>query len=47
MALKAELGFGMMRLPVISGNATDFDYDHLKQMVDAYLAGGFNYFDTS
>ena len=47
MALKAELGFGMMRLPVISGNATDFDYDHLNQMVDAYLAGGFNYFDTS
>ena len=47
MALKAELGFGMMRLPVKNGNATDFDYDHLNKMVDAYLAGGYNYFDTS
>ena len=47
MALKAELGFGMMRLPVKNGSATDFDYEHLNQMVDAYLAGGYNYFDTS
>ena len=47
MALKAELGFGMMRLPVKNGNATDFDYEHLNRMVDAYLAGGYNYFDTS
>ena len=47
MALKAELGFGMMRLPVKNGNATDFDYDHLNRMVDAYLAGGYNYFNTS
>ena len=47
MALNAELGFGMMRLPVKNGSATDFDYDHLNRMVDAYLAGGYNYFDTS
>ena len=47
MALKSTLGFGMMRLPVKNGNPTDFDYDHLNRMVDAYLAAGYNYFDTS
>lgn len=47
MALKASLGFGMMRLPVKNGVPTDFDYDKLNTMVDAYLAAGYNYFDTS
>ena len=47
MALKSELGFGMMRLPVLNGNPTDFDYEHLNRMVDTYLEAGFNYFDTS
>ncbi len=42
-----ELGFGMMRLPVKNGIATDFDYAKLNEMVDLYLANGFNYFDTS
>ena len=37
----------MMRLPVKNGDATDFDYEQLNQMVDAYLAAGYNYFDTS
>ena len=41
-----NLGFGMMRLPVISG-PTDFDYEHLNQMVDAFLDAGYTYFDTS
>ncbi len=41
-----NLGFGMMRLPVLSG-PTDFDYEQLNQMVDAFLAAGFTYFDTS
>ena len=41
-----NLGFGMMRLPVISG-PTDFDYEHLNRMVDAFLEAGFTYFDTS
>ena len=31
-----NLGFGMMRLPVISG-PTDFDYQQLNDMVDAFL----------
>ena len=42
-----NLGFGMMRLPVLNGAATDFDYEQLNQMVDAFLAAGYNYFDTS
>ena len=45
--LKSRLGFGMMRLPVRNGNPTDFDYDELNRMVDAFLEAGFTYFDTS
>ena len=41
-----NLGFGMMRLPVKSG-PTDFDYDQLNAMVDAFLDAGYTYFDTS
>ena len=41
-----NLGFGMMRLPVISG-PTDFDYEQLNDMVDAFLEAGYTYFDTS
>ena len=41
-----NLGFGMMRLPVKSGQ-TDFDYDQLNAMVDAFLEAGYTYFDTS
>ena len=42
-----NLGFGMMRLPVLNGNPTDFDYDQLNKMVDAFLEAGYDYFDTS
>ena len=41
-----NLGFGMMRLPVLSG-PTDFDYPQICQMVDEFLAAGYTYFDTS
>lgn len=41
-----NLGFGMMRLPVKSG-PTDFDYEQLNAMVDAFLEAGYTYFDTS
>ena len=41
-----NLGFGMMRLPVISG-PTDFDYKQLNNMVDVFLEAGYTYFDTS
>lgn len=42
-----NLGFGMMRLPVIGGDPTNFDYEQLNKMVDAFLEAGYNYFDTS
>ena len=42
-----NLGFGMMRLPVINGDPTDFNYEELKKMVDAFLEAYYNYFDTS
>ena len=42
----SQLGFGMMRLPVLSG-PTDFDYEQLNRMVDAFLDAGYTYFDTS
>lgn len=41
-----NLGFGMMRLPVFTG-PTDFDYEQINQMVDAFLNAGYTYFDTS
>lgn len=41
-----NLGFGMMRLPVMNG-PEDFNYPELNQMVDEFLEGGFTYFDTS
>ena len=47
MALKSRLGFGMMRLPVKNGDPTDFDYEQLNAMVDAFIAAGYTYFDTS
>ncbi len=37
-----NLGFGMMRLPVLSG-PTDFDYKQLNEMVDAFLEAGYGY----
>ena len=42
-----NLGFGMMRLPVKNGDPTDFDYEQLNPMVDAFLDAGYTYFDTS
>ena len=43
-----DLGFGMMRLPILEEN--DFksiDYEQVNQMVDAFMDAGFNYFDTA
>ena len=42
-----KLGFGLMRLPQKSDNATDIDLEQFKQMVDLFLERGFTYFDTS
>ena len=43
----SKLGFGMMRLPQRSPEATDIDFEQVSQMVDRFLAAGFTYFDTS
>ena len=45
--LKSRLGFGMMRLPVRNDDPTDFDYEKLFAMVDAFMEAGYTYFDTS
>lgn len=42
-----NLGFGMMRLPLLSDDQTDFDYDELNRMVDEFIGNGYTYFDTS
>jgi len=45
---KKKLGFGFMRLPVQSQEDLSLiDMDTLNQMVDAFLASGFTYFDTA
>jgi len=42
--IKKNFGFGMMRLPML---AEDVDIPQTKDMVDAFLKAGFNYFDTA
>jgi len=43
-----KLGFGFMRLPVISQNdPASIDMDTVNQMVDTFLERGFTYFDTA
>ena len=43
-----KLGFGLMRLPLTDPNVeTSIDIEEMKRMVDAFLAGGFTYFDTA
>ncbi len=43
-----KLGFGMMRLPILDQNdPKSLDVDQIQQMVDEYMARGFNYFDTA
>lgn len=42
--IRKNFGFGFMRLPMIGD---DVDIPQTKQMVDAFLANGFNYFDTA
>lgn len=40
-----KLGFGMMRMPMLSENKIDME--QVKQMVDTFLNAGFTYFDTA
>lgn len=41
-------GFGCMRLPTLNADdPASFDYEKIEALFDAYLAGGFTYFDTA
>ena len=43
-----KLGFGMMRLPQTDPNKTRaVDVDKTRELVDRFMAAGFNYFDTA
>ncbi len=43
-----KLGFGCMRLPLTDKkDDSSVDIEQVKEMVDAYLGEGFNYFDTA
>ncbi|MBQ4150474.1 MAG: aldo/keto reductase [Clostridia bacterium] len=43
-----KLGFGLMRLPLTDANvASSIDIPALTEMVDAFIANGFTYFDTA
>ncbi|MCL2573797.1 MAG: aldo/keto reductase [Defluviitaleaceae bacterium] len=42
----AKLGFGCMRLPTL-GADNQIDIEAVKEMVDAYIQAGHNYFDTA
>ena len=42
--IKKNFGFGMMRLPMLG---EEVDTETTAKMVDAFLAAGFNYFDTA
>lgn len=44
---QGKLGFGFMRLPLLSADQTDIDREQLNKMVDLFLERGFTYFDTS
>ncbi|MDR3331794.1 MAG: aldo/keto reductase [Synergistaceae bacterium] len=41
------LGFGLMRLPLLSADAKDIDGDAVNRMVDRAVEAGVNYFDTA
>lgn len=41
-----KLGFGLMRLPTL-GEWSQIDMEKSREMIDAYMKEGFNYFDTA
>ena len=43
--IHGNFGFGCMRLPELKGGG--IDYDEFCRMADAFIAAGFNYFDTA
>lgn len=45
--MENKLVFGTMRLPILSADQKDIDYEQVNRMFDEFLNAGFNYFDTS
>jgi predicted aldo/keto reductase-like oxidoreductase len=43
--IKGKFGFGCMRFPTLENG--EIDIPQVKQMFDAFLDAGFNYFDTA
>ena len=43
----SALGFGAMRLPVMSGNDSQIDIERTKEMVAYAMKNGVNYYDTA
>ena len=43
-----KLGFGLMRMPLLDPtNPAAVDIEHVKRMIDLFMAKGFTYFDTA
>lgn len=45
--VKGNLGFGFMRLPLVSEETKEIDYEAASEMADAFIEHGFNYFDVA
>ncbi len=45
--IRGRLGFGAMRLPLTETEEKEIDTEAFSRMVDAFISGGFNYFDTA
>lgn len=43
----SQLGFGMMRLPVIDGNQSKIDYEKVEELFVYAYENGINYYDTA
>ena len=45
--LEKKLGFGFLRLPLLSADNGDIDYAAVNRMVDIYIEAGYKYFETA
>jgi len=47
LKFEKKLGFGFLRLPLLSENNGDIDYATLNRMVDIFIGAGYKYFETA